>query len=512
MTISKTLKTAARALQSGNATAVKAALADVKAAATDVKTLAILKKIAKKTKIGVYDPFEIVEALNTVDPGWEIEPLVIAAPLGGYGLHDIGRHLLEQMFPNGEKELYVSGALKKSEPFSLTYQGETKKALDPKAVEVLAEVVRKKIKVIPKAKKGQAANHAVENGGLYATRIVVEADDYHWRGEGEHENSVNIYDLAMGMPAIKITAPNKEHFLIPVKPLLKRAFPRNRQYKDEENPITLQPGNAKEREENLFGWLYKTVPDISTKAQQVVDSPEAGVTEAEHKLKQRIGEEAGSLGTCPVCDRIQKLNLKVGLGHRHRSKQKEHPLMVLHGYKRPGDGWIYGDCFGVGYPPYELSTEGCEAWATKLKTEYIPRKKESIAHIKTLKSVKGYVAIKQHKFTYRGEGTTYQEAIVHTSGKIELEDKVLTNDEFSARFKGVPSLPAIFTFIRPEGDSTPLEGKEAAAMAKDYIKGLLNDAERDLAGMERELKYTEEKITKWKPQPLPGTKGVVDQV
>jgi len=32
--------------------------------------------------------------------------------------------------------------------------------------------------------------------------------------------------------------------------------------------------------------------------------------------------------------------------------------MVHHGYERPGDGMIHGDCYGVGYAPFEISCEG----------------------------------------------------------------------------------------------------------------------------------------------------------
>jgi hypothetical protein len=32
---------------------------------------------------------------------------------------------------------------------------------------------------------------------------------------------------------------------------------------------------------------------------------------------------------------------------------------VLHGYKRPGDGYIRGNCDGMRFPMYEVSTEGC---------------------------------------------------------------------------------------------------------------------------------------------------------
>lgn len=51
------------------------------------------------------------------------------------------------------------------------------------------------------------------------------------------------------------------------------------------------------------------------------------------------------IGKCPVCEGDYRLH-----------KQ----LMVHHGYQRPGDGMIHGDCPGVGWPPYEISAEGTE--------------------------------------------------------------------------------------------------------------------------------------------------------
>lgn len=61
---------------------------------------------------------------------------------------------------------------------------------------------------------------------------------------------------------------------------------------------------------------------------------------------QRTRENTGH---CPVC--LQNIKL---------SPQGR---MVLHGYKRPGDGGgVVGNCFGVGYPPYELSDKGSKAY------------------------------------------------------------------------------------------------------------------------------------------------------
>jgi len=65
---------------------------------------------------------------------------------------------------------------------------------------------------------------------------------------------------------------------------------------------------------------------------------------------QRTRENTGS---CPACFR----NVKLASGR-----------IVLHGYTRPGWGSIQGSCFGVGFPPYELSPEGTKALVKHLTT------------------------------------------------------------------------------------------------------------------------------------------------
>ena len=51
-------------------------------------------------------------------------------------------------------------------------------------------------------------------------------------------------------------------------------------------------------------------------------------------------------GTCGVCFR----NIKI-------VRKGEHTFMALHGYNRPGDGFIIGKCPGGDHAPYELSAE-----------------------------------------------------------------------------------------------------------------------------------------------------------
>lgn len=58
------------------------------------------------------------------------------------------------------------------------------------------------------------------------------------------------------------------------------------------------------------------------------------------------------VGRCPVCERDFKLS---GGG------------MVHHGYRRPGDGCIHGDCFAVAMAPYEASCEGSKLYKAALE-------------------------------------------------------------------------------------------------------------------------------------------------
>lgn len=55
------------------------------------------------------------------------------------------------------------------------------------------------------------------------------------------------------------------------------------------------------------------------------------------------------IGTCPICESEYRL---------HKGK------LVHHGYRRPGDGMIHGDCFCVYFEPYEVSDRGCRLYKT----------------------------------------------------------------------------------------------------------------------------------------------------
>ncbi|HSX23244.1 MAG TPA: hypothetical protein VLE97_10775 [Gaiellaceae bacterium] len=65
----------------------------------------------------------------------------------------------------------------------------------------------------------------------------------------------------------------------------------------------------------------------------------------------RLGRD----GECQICQRRHILDSRGNL--------------VLHGYQRPGHGYIVGDCFGVGHPPWEVSSDALAEWIELLKKQ-----------------------------------------------------------------------------------------------------------------------------------------------
>jgi len=73
-----------------------------------------------------------------------------------------------------------------------------------------------------------------------------------------------------------------------------------------------------------------------------------------------------TLGTCPVCERA----IRVRTGK-----------MVHHGYQRPGSGHIVGDCYGVGTPPYEISSEGTRGYRDHVVAPRLARDETFLARL-----------------------------------------------------------------------------------------------------------------------------------
>ena len=76
-------------------------------------------------------------------------------------------------------------------------------------------------------------------------------------------------------------------------------------------------------------------------------------------------------GTCPACFRNIKLDVHSRAGR-----------MVLHGYQRPGIGYVIGNCFGVGHHPYETSREGVDAYIERILQPELKKSTERLRQLK----------------------------------------------------------------------------------------------------------------------------------
>jgi hypothetical protein len=68
--------------------------------------------------------------------------------------------------------------------------------------------------------------------------------------------------------------------------------------------------------------------------------------------RPRVPVGSQVIGTCAICSNSQVVR---------------NGGMVVHGYQRPGYGYIVGECFGVRYAPYETSADACVAYVPVLE-------------------------------------------------------------------------------------------------------------------------------------------------
>ncbi len=155
-------------------------------------------------------------------------------------------------------------------------------------------------------------------------------------------------------------------------------------------------------------------------------------------------------GTCPACFRNIKLD----------AAQK----MVHHGYQRPGIGYIVGDCFCVGYLPYELSSEGTKAFLER-------------AIRPALDAARGYLkALKGDKIT---------------QFERKVEDHSQPRDNRTWRF------PVKKIIVR-EG-----ENEEPGYSFKNMLESAIRETEHRVKSISADVKAYETLIADWKLAPLP---------
>lgn len=107
---------------------------------------------------------------------------------------------------------------------------------------------------------------------------------------------------------------------------------------------------------DLTPWLAARGYPLEVLASQLLgmETPEEEKIRKEYKARDWT-----NTGTCGVCEQNVKM----------RDDQR----LVHHGYQRPGDGMIHGDCFGVGYQPHELSPDAAKDFLEKVLKPHAER-------------------------------------------------------------------------------------------------------------------------------------------
>ena len=103
-------------------------------------------------------------------------------------------------------------------------------------------------------------------------------------------------------------------------------------------------------------------------------------TDLERLVCDRLGMEPhrpgakrvlDNTGTCGCCFENMK---REGNGRA---------ALVLHGYRRPGDGAVHGRCYGVGYQPFEVSVEATQDYLTDVLIPQHEKAERNLAHLKS---------------------------------------------------------------------------------------------------------------------------------
>ncbi len=165
--------------------------------------------------------------------------------------------------------------------------------------------------------------------------------------EGSNGQAYFYFKAWRGAKGVKMTAPNGATFEVGLAP----------EQLENEYPSLVRDL----KKETFLEWLKRDTPFYKQLNDALgLDSVEY-VKEQKRLDQQRQHRESGR-ATCPACFGMFKLVPKTKKG-----KDKTMPGMVLHGYERPGTGWIEGNCFGQDWPPFELSPEGTQAWLVHME-------------------------------------------------------------------------------------------------------------------------------------------------
>ena len=174
-------------------------------------------------------------------------------------------------------------------------------------------------------------------------------------------------------------------------------------------------------------------------------------------------------GTCQACFNQQKL---------------PGGMLSLHGYQRPGVGFIQGRCPGVGYPPYEESCELVKTFRVDLKERRIPAMRARLAELQ----------MRPEWLTFYGRADTRHVSSGFTRYASEIELRVYRDGRTPTPIGRSPS----YESVRATGFFVPSYNDllyRQTQRQQDYIKQA-----------ESYLEFLAGQIRDWKPRPVRGAK------
>lgn len=133
-----------------------------------------------------------------------------------------------------------------------------------------------------------------------------------------------------------------------------------------------------------------------------------------HEATKRAERTRENTGTCGVCGSEQKL---------------KNGTLVMHGYQRPGHGYLEGSCFGVGYEAFEKSSAACVAWIKELK-KMLATREVTVQNYKAgkIKELSFYDTRTRVKSTVKEGDPTWDKVFKNRLDGIEREVEYIKKD------------------------------------------------------------------------------------
>jgi hypothetical protein len=404
-----------------------------------ISDLAILKKVATKTKVTSISGAEVITALQTLNKGWSVETTQEALPVRGRTVFLFDKAPLLAM---GASFVYLDAARFTAAWWHSQRKGEwtqppPDKATIDKATKYLIDEILRHV-TVDKSPKNMTAGQVF----ISAKPKVERTDNEPFFGQEQDTPHVltlaaTITGVRQAVEAFKFTSPDG-------------------------STVTLDDPAAA----GFWTWLYgKTTAVADAKA--YIDNPDVAnqaLAEDRRKVEQRkLASLSGTAGHCPVCDSLQRLR---------------NGDMVLHGYERPGWGEVVGRCSGVGYPAYELSPAGCIAYKAEV-ADLLKKAHTSLAEAKARTSATLYLPT---------EAQTYVASVVDlgTGEVVSQGGQPLTLGQLSSIGR---------TYVR-KGASL----KDAAQAQKERE---VSTATSRIKFYEQEDVRMDSRIKNWEEKPLP---------